>query len=99
MKANAFNKLMIMAVLLATAPYAKAQDLSYSEIQTVRGVLRALSINESQLTDQDIELLRNQGSQIRSYEESKSQLIQKVKDGSVYKTCGAGSHGGDRDPV
>ncbi|MNJ92617.1 hypothetical protein D3C87_102910 [compost metagenome] len=97
-KAN-FSKLLVVSVLLAAAPYAKAQSLGSSEIESVRGVLRALNINESQLSNEDIEALRNQGNVIRSYDESKGDLIQKIQGGEVYLTCGAGSHGGDRDPV
>lgn len=99
MKTVSFNKALITMVILATAPYAQASALSSSEIRSVRGVLRAMSIDESQLSNEDIESLRNQGDVIRSYEKSKSDLLRKASDGSIYRTCGAGSHGGDRDPV
>lgn len=99
MKMVNFNKSLIAAIILATASYANAGALSSSEIKAVRGVLRALNINEAQLSNEEIEVLRNQGDELRSYEKSKSNYLQKASDGLIYRTCGAGSHGGDGDPV
>lgn len=99
MKTVSFNKVLVAMVILAAAPYAQASALSSSEIRSVRGVLRAMSIDESQLSNEDIEALRNQGDGIRSYEKSKADFLKKASDGSIYRTCGAGSHGGSGDPV
>ncbi|MEK2644015.1 hypothetical protein [Bdellovibrio sp. BCCA] len=99
MKATNLKKTLIAVIVLATAPYANAAALNNAEISSVRSVLRALNIDESQLTNEDIEVLRNQGGNIRSYEKSKSNLLQKASDGEIYRTCGQGSHGGDGDPV
>nr|BFD62391.1 hypothetical protein BdHM001_10720 [Bdellovibrio sp. HM001] len=99
MEKQKINKLLAMAIVLATAPFAHAASLSASEISSVRGVLRALNVDESQLSNQDIEALRNQGNEICSYEKSKAEFQEKALDGSIYRTCGAGSHGGDGDPV
>lgn len=99
MKKQTMNKALVMAVVLATSTLAEARALSAVEVHSVRGVLRALNIDESQLSNQDIEQLREQGMQIRFYEKSKAEYEQKLRDGSIYRTCGAGSHGGDGDPV
>lgn len=99
MKKQTMNKALVMAVVLATGTLAEARALSSVEVQSVRGVLRALNIDESQLSNQDIEHLRDQGSHLRSYEKAKAEYEQKLRDGSIYRTCGAGSHGGDGDPV
>lgn len=99
MKANSFNKTIIAMVILAAAPYAQAKSLSRSELSSVRGVLRAMNINEAQLSNEDIQALRSQGDEIRSYEKSKSDFLQKASSGEVYMTCGGGSHGSGKDPV
>jgi len=44
-----------------------------------------------------IEQLRNQGDAIRNYEKSKSDYLKNTNE--LRLTCGAGSHGGDKDPV
>ncbi|AHI05747.1 hypothetical protein BDW_06205 [Bdellovibrio bacteriovorus W] len=99
MKKQTTNKALVMAVVLATGAYAEAQALNSIEVQSVRGVLRALNIDESQLSNQDIEQLKDQGNRLRFYEKSKAEYEQKLRDGTIYRTCGAGSHGGDGDPV
>lgn len=99
MKTSKLNKTLLALITLATASYANAQALNLSEINNVRGVLRALNVDESQLSNADIESLREQGNTIRSYEKSKQDYLRKSKNGEVYRTCGAGSHGGSNDPV
>ncbi|ASD64303.1 hypothetical protein [Bdellovibrio bacteriovorus] len=99
MKVQNFNKVLVMAIVVAAAPFAQASSLTGSELNSVRGVLRAMNIDESQLSNEEIEALRQRGSEIRSYEKSKADLLEDAKDGSIYRTCGAGSHGGSGDPV
>ncbi|MEN0059319.1 MAG: hypothetical protein AAGB31_10840 [Bdellovibrio sp.] len=99
MKPSKISTVLLAAIALATAQHASAGSLSSVEINNVREVLRALNINEAQLSNEMIENLRNRGQQIRFYEKSKLQYIQKSQNGEIYMTCGAGSHGGDKDPV
>lgn len=99
MKTVTFKRTLIAAIALATAPYSPANALSQSEISSVRSVLRALNVDDSQLSNQDIETLRDSGNATRAYEKSKIDLLNKASEGEIYRTCGAGSHGGDNDPV
>lgn len=99
MKTVSFNKLLVTMVILAAAPYAQSSTLAQSELESVRGVLRAMNFDESQLSNEDLEVLRSKRETISSYEKSKAEFLMKVYAGEIHRTCGAGSHGGDGDPV
>lgn len=97
MKTQTINKLLATMIILASAPYAKAGALSSTEMVSIRGVLRAMNIDESQISNETIEQLRTQGTEILNYEKSKSDYLNNVNE--LKLTCGSGSHGGDKDPV
>jgi hypothetical protein len=99
MKVSSVNRVLMAAITLAAAQYVKASPLSISEINNVRGVLRAMNVDESQLSNEVLEALRNQGQQLRNYEKSKSDFYNKSSEGEINMTCGGGSHGSGKDPV
>ena len=93
------NPLTIAAILIAASPFAQAQSLNNYELQNVRAVLRSININESQLSNEDIEKLRSSGEQLRQLEDSRNQLSIGLGSGQLSLTCGTGTHGGGTDPV
>lgn len=99
MKTTKMSTVILAAVALAAVQNAQARPLDASEMNNVREVLRALDIDESQLSNQMIEELRKQGQDLKFYDDAKSEYQQKSQEGEIYMTCGGGSHGSDRDPV
>lgn len=74
MKKYMLNKTVVMAILLAASVHANATSLSPSESNMIRNVLRALNIDESKLSNKQLEQLRAQGNHLRFYAKIKSKI-------------------------
>ncbi|MFS4460546.1 hypothetical protein [Bdellovibrio sp. HCB2-146] len=90
------SKLTISLILLAISPYAKASQLTNKDFKNIRTVLRGLNINESSISDVQIQMIHNNGSQ---FNQNLEEYNQRLDSGEVQLTCGGGSHGSGKDPV
>lgn len=90
------GKISLAALLIAAAPSAKAESLSASDFESIRGVLRALNVSEGAFSNEEIQVLRDSGLSDEYLESSRAQLLASPNSQSVELTCGTGTHGGGR---
>lgn len=74
MKKQTMMKTMLFVAALTIGGNAQAVSLTTAEVNTVRSVLRALNIDESKLSDKEIEIMSDQGNHLSIYQKVKSKI-------------------------
>ncbi len=93
MKKSNLNPALMAAILIAISSTSHAKALTDSDVQTVKEKVQQMSQNVFTPSSEDI-----QNAQAFKSDVSFTSILQQIH-GDIKLTCGAGSHGGNGDPV